>query len=89
VVFEYNAKGENMVEKHYDSGGVNYRTIKHVYIDGLNVKSEVYQGNAVSGKWREMNRIYDRNKNLIYLQSEELSLASSATSFISIYEYEK
>ncbi|MDR1937478.1 MAG: hypothetical protein LBQ73_03125 [Tannerellaceae bacterium] len=89
VVFEYNADGENIAEKRYDSDGVLYSTTKHAYIDGLNVKSEVYQGNADSGKWREINRIYDKNKNLIYLQSEELSPLSSATSFLSIYEYEK
>lgn len=87
TVYEYNDEGENTAEKYYYLDSVCYQTIQHTYSEGLLVKSETYQGKD-SEKLREVTFTYDRNRNLISLQSEELLLWSSFLSYTSIYEYE-
>jgi len=54
--------------------------------NGLNVKTEIFNINN-DQKIREIRRYYDRNDNLIYLESEELSMYSSAMSYVTKYEY--
>jgi len=54
--------------------------IKHIYQNGLHVKTEIEN-------LREIRRYYDKNDNLIYLESEELSPLSSAMSCVLKYEY--
>jgi len=54
-----------------------------------NVKTDIFVYYNVIGKTklREIRRYYDKNNNLIYLKSQELSVLSSTMSYISKYEY--
>jgi len=97
IEYEYDNQG-NLVKENYYSGidtpffsyssssyssGTNkfpYSIIKHIYQNGLNIKTEI-------GNVREIRRYYDKNGNLIYLESEELSPYSSAMSCVTKYEY--
>ena len=96
VEYEYDNQG-NLVKENYYSGidtpfssysssyysGTNnppYSITKHIYQNGLNVKTEI-------GNIREIRRYYDKNGNLIYLESKELSPLSSAMSCVKKYEY--
>ena len=85
IKYEYN-KGKLVKEIFYSTeNNKPYRTVVHSYKNYLNVKTEEIDHR--NDKLRETRRYYDKNDNLIYLESEELSLVSSATSFISMYEY--
>lgn len=87
IKYEYNNLGELTQEISY-SGEDNlpYYVTKHGYQDGLNVISEIFNLSN-NEKIREIKRYYDKNDNLIYLESKELSLLSSAMSYVSKYEY--
>ena len=97
---KYNNKNEleSYIENQYDKSGklikessfafdgkCTFYTI-HTYSGLLQVKSEVYlnQGDV---KMRLINRTYDKNNNLITLESNELSMFSSMMSFVLRYEY--
>ena len=86
--YEYNNQGELVKEADYSMGenDTPIRITKHSYQNGLNVKTEIftYSNNE---KIREINRFYDNNDNLIYLDSRELSIYSSAMSYVTKYEY--
>ena len=95
IEYEYDNQG-NLVQENYYSADDNplfsfsssysetgknpYSITKHIYQNGLNVKSKI-------GNIREIRRYYDRNGNLIYLESEELSPFSSMMSCVTKYEY--
>lgn len=57
---------------------------KHSYKGSLLIKTDVYQGDT---HMREILRSYDSNNNLIILESKELSMFSSAMSYVLKYEY--
>ena len=93
IEYEYDSQGNMVVEKYYSGidtpylyssyAGTDknpYSITKHIYQNGLNVKTEI-------GDIREIRRYYDKNDNLIYLESEELSIYSSAMSYVTKYEY--
>ena len=85
--YEYDNQGKLVKETIYsgtDKKPVQYS--KHSYQNGLNVKTEIFNINN-DQKIREIRRYYDRNDNLIYLESEELSMYSSAMSSVTKYEY--
>ena len=85
--YEYDNQGKLVKETIYsgtDKKPVQYS--KHSYQNGLNVKTEIFNINN-NEKIREIRRYYDRNDNLIYLESEELSMYSSAMSYVTKYEY--
>ena len=96
IEYEYDNQ-DNLVKENYYSADDNplfsysssylgylekapYSIIKHIYQNGLNVKTEI-------GNIREIRRYYDKNDNLIYLESEELSMYSSTMSCVTKYEY--
>ena len=95
IEYEYNNQGELVKENYYspeDNKPYSYSSslpgdnkpyliITHNYQNDVNVKTEY------SNKIREIRRYYDKNNNLIYLESKELSLFSSMTSFVMKYEY--
>ncbi len=87
IEFEYDNQGKLVKETNYS--GTDNTPIQfslHSYQKGLNVKTEIFNINN-NQKIREIRRHYDRNDNLIYLESEELSLYSSATSYVIKYDY--
>ena len=87
IKYEYDNQGKLVKETNY-SGTDNtpIRLSEHSYQNGLNVKTEIFNINN-DQKIREIRRYYDRNDNLIYLESEELSMFSSAMSYVTKYEY--
>jgi len=84
VVNEYDNSGKLIKETSYayDNHCTSYT--QHSYSNGLNIKSDVYQGGI---HFREILRTYDLNNNLIILESNELSLYSSMMSHVLRYEY--
>lgn len=56
----------------------------HSYKGSLLIKTDVYQGDT---HMREITRSYDSSNNLLMLESKELSMFSSAMSYILKYEY--
>lgn len=84
VVNQYDNSGKLITETSYayDNHCTSY-TI-HTYSGILLLKSDVYQGGI---HLREILRTYDMNNNLIILESNELSMLSSAMSCVLRYEY--
>ena len=85
ITYEYDNQGKLVKETKYS--GINNEPVQfsvHSYRNGLNVKTEVFNKND---RIREIRRYYDTNNHLIYLESEELSLLSSAMSYVMKYEY--
>ena len=89
IDYEYDNQGKLVKETNYSAqDDTPYRINQHNYRNGVNVKTEVFNGyNGNIEQIREIRRYYDRNDNLIYLESEELSMFSSATSYVTKYEY--
>ena len=87
IEYEYDNQGKLVKETKYsgtDNTPIQFNV--HSYQNGLNVKTEIFNIKN-DQKIREIRRYYDRNDNLIYLESKELSMFSSAMSFVSKYEY--
>lgn len=88
VLNEYDNSDKLVKETSYGNDNQPYSYTLHVFKNGLNVQSSVYTG---AGKnWvhmREQFRTYDKNNNLIVLESNELSLVSSTMSYVLKYEY--
>jgi hypothetical protein len=86
IEYEYDDQGKLVKESSY-SGRDNTFIQKsvHSYQNGLNVKTEMFNRN--DEKIREIRRHYDKNNNLIYLESDELSMLSSSMSYVCKYEY--
>ena len=88
IEYEYDKQGRLVKEINYSgTDDTPYMYSLHSYQNGLNVKTEIFI-NSNNEKLREIRRYYDENNNLIYLESEELSLLSSSTSYVTIYQYE-
>jgi len=88
--YEYDNQGNLVKEENYSR--VNDTLLGfsvHSYQDGLNVKTEVFVYYNIIGKTklREIRRFYDKNDNLIYLESQELSILSSTMGYAAKYEY--
>jgi len=80
IEYEYDNQGKLVKEITYSAeDNTPYIITKHIYQNGVNVKTEM-------GNIREIRRYYDKNDNLIYLESEE-SMYSSAMSCVTKYEY--
>jgi len=87
IEYEYNSRGELVMETYYsgeDNSAFQYSV--HVYRNGLRVKTELFNAGD-NQKIREITRYYDENDNLIYLESKELSMVSSAMSYVVKYDY--
>ena len=87
IKYEYDNQGKLVKETNY-SGTDNtpIQNSVHSYQNGLIIKTEIFNLNN-DQKIREIRRHYDTNDNLIYLESEELSMYSSAMSYVTKYEY--
>lgn len=85
ITYEYK---ENKLVKEvlHSAKGESLTITKHSYTNGLNSKTEIYRGNE---KIREINKTYDSNYNLIMIESKELTVYSSAISYVMRYEYEE
>ena len=80
IEYEYDNQGKLVKETTYSAeDNTPYMITKHIYQDGVNVKTKMEN-------IREIKRYYDKNDNLIYLESEE-SMYSSAMSCVTKYEY--
>jgi len=88
VVFEYNDSGEVFKETTFFKDGSLVSETLHTYTNGLNVKSDVYVVNVL-GKdhLRTITRKYDSQNDLILLESRELLVYSSMSSYTLRYEY--
>ena len=87
IEYKYDDQGKLVKETTYsgmDNTPTQYSV--HSYQNGLNIKTEIFNI-ANDQKIREIRRYYDKNDNLIYLESEELSMYSSAMSYVTKYEY--
>lgn len=89
VVNEYDDSGNLVKEISYGNDNQSYSYTQHVYENGQNVQSDVFAGKNNMEHLREIFRTYDENDNLIILESNELSLASSSMSYVLKYEYFK
>jgi hypothetical protein len=86
VVNEYDNSGNLVKETSYGKDNLPYSYTRHLYENGQNIQSDVYaEKNMVH--MREIFRTYDKNNNLIVLESNELSLFSSSMSYVLKYEY--
>jgi len=59
----------------------------HYYQNGTNTGIGVFVGDT-EVLLRRISKTFDRNKNLVLLQSKELALYSSASSYTQRFEYE-
>lgn len=82
----YNQSGELIEENFYSGDNELFRVTKHSYTNGLQTKSDTFQGLEME-QLREVKRTFDANRNLILLESNELSILSSAHSHVLRYEY--
>ena len=85
--YAYDHSGYLVTETKYGPEDQAWSITRHSYEKGLRVKSEVFGGKDLKEELREIRRIYDENGNLIYLDSKELSMFSSRSSFFYKYEY--
>jgi len=87
IINDYDHSGNLIKETFFgkDNQAISYT--KHTYKNGLNVRSDVFAGKDIKEHVREILRTYDENKNLIILESNELTLYSSMMSYVLRYEY--
>ena len=84
IEYEYDNQGKLVKETTYSADNDTPISFSvHSYQNGVNVKTEVIG----KTKLREIRRYYDKNDNLIYLESEELSPLSSTASYVAMYQY--
>ena len=86
-LFKYDAHDQLIEENIYGADDRLIRKHIHHYKNGNNTQIEVYVGDT-DELLRKIIKTFDRNKNLILLQSEELAMYSSATSYTQKFEYE-
>ena len=89
IDYEYDNQGKLIKETTYfaeDNSNTPFRINKHSYQYGVNVKTEVFSY-ANNEKIGEVKRFYDKNLNLIYVDTKEFSPLSSMMSYVSKYEY--
>ncbi len=83
---EYNQLGEMIAEKQFSGDSILSRTVKHSYTNGLQTQSDTYVGSTLE-HLREVKRTFDLNRNLVLLESNELTRYSSASCHVLRYEY--
>lgn len=85
--YEYNSNGEIVKEVYYTAAGHEISITKHTYVDNINIKTEFFNGGNMEKIW-ELDRIYDKNGNLIFVDFKVLSILSSMMSHGLKYEYD-
>lgn len=86
-LFQYDVHDQLIEESIYNADDRLMRKHVHHYENGNNTEIKVYVGDT-DELLRKITKTFDRNKNLILLQSEELAIYSSSTSYTKKYEYE-
>lgn len=86
-LFKYDAHDQLIEENIYGADDRLMRKHIHHYEHGNNTEIKVYVGDS-DELLRKITKRFDQNRNLILLQSEELAIYSSATSYTRIFEYE-
>lgn len=86
TVYEYDKSDRLIKELFYAHDGQCLTYTIHTYIGSLQTKSDLYVFSSNS-HYRSINRIFDKNSNIIALESKELSLYSSLMSHVLRYEY--
>ncbi|MCG6189004.1 hypothetical protein [Maribellus maritimus] len=85
--YEYDNSGKLIKETDYGSDNRPCAYTKHSFKNGLNIQSDIYNGEEMTTRVREIHRTYDGNNNLIIKESNELLLTSSTISYVLRYEY--
>ena len=86
VVNQYNRSGRLEKESLFAVDGQCLNYTVHTYSGSLQTGSDVYQVKN-NEHYRSINRTFDDNNNLITLESNELSMASSMMSYVFRYKY--
>ena len=86
-LFRYNAQDQLIEESIHDAHDRLIMKQIHLHENGNNTEIKVYVGDT-DELLRKITKTFDQNKNLIVLQSEELAIYSSATSYTQKFEYE-
>lgn len=88
VVNEYNNSGDVLKETTFFKDGTQISETLHTYSNGLNVRSDVYVFNNLGKEHlRTITKTYDAEDNLVTLESKELLVYSSMSSYTLRYEY--
>ncbi len=87
TVNDYNRAGQLSKETRYGSDNKASSYIIHHYLNGLNTESETFSTHNGAEAVRRVKRTYDKNDNLITLETVELSPLSSAMSYVLKYIY--
>jgi len=85
IINEYNDSGYLIKETHFAEDNQPISYTQYIYKNRLNVQSDVFAGENMNEHLREIFRTYDKNDNLIILESNELSLYSSMMSHVLKY----
>jgi len=86
-LFKYNVQDQLIEESIHDAHDRLIMKHIHLHENGNNTEIKVYVGDT-DELLRKITMTFDRNNNLILLQSEELAINSSATSYTQKFEYE-
>jgi hypothetical protein len=83
---QYDNSGKLIKESFFSSDGQGISYTIHTYSGLLQIKSDLYTF-INDTRYRSIKRTFDNNNNLITLESNELSLYSSAMSSVLRYKY--
>lgn len=86
VVFNYDTSGKLKKEETYLANGRMFNYTIHSYSGSSQVQSDLYISPA-NTHFRTIKRIFDGGNNLITLESRELSVFSSMSSYVMRYLY--
>jgi hypothetical protein len=84
--FQYDKSDKLIKESFYASDGQCISYTIHSYTGRLQTKSDLYTYPS-NNHYRSIKRTFDKNNNIITLESEELSLYSSMMSHVLRYKY--
>jgi hypothetical protein len=84
--YQYDKSGNVLKEIFYASDDQCLRYTIHSYTGSLQTKSDLYTY-PENTHYRSINRTFDKNSNIITLESKELSLFSSLMSHVLRYKY--
>jgi hypothetical protein len=84
--FQYDKSDKLIKETLYASDDQCISYTIHSYTGSLQTKSDLYTY-PTNAHYRSINRTFDKNKNIITLESKELSLYSSMMSHVLRYKY--
>ena len=84
--YQYDKSGNATKETFYASDGQCIHYTIHSYTGSLQTKSDLYTY-PKNTYYRSINRTFDKNGNIITLESKELSLFSSMMSYVFRYKY--